>query len=157
MLEPPKRSSRSTKRDSAYPVQASSLSFNDAATTRSGTARELSLEEEIMSLKVRGLYSSGISGGEVHTFTNTPPRPLSMTAMKEDHKRDSVISGFSGKSSNLAIDFIGNRHSTGMTIGSSTLSMDENGSVREMDPRTEHELAGGVEDWENIEASEIDR
>lgn len=104
--------------------------------------RELTVEEELMSLKVRSLYNSGISPPEVQSSFGSIPSGSIRAGLEQN--RLSVVS-------NRSIGLQADQLSVRGSIANSSRSL--NG----VDGRAEFELAGGVEDWEDIDADDIDR
>ncbi|KAK6343201.1 hypothetical protein TWF730_010801 [Orbilia blumenaviensis] len=104
--------------------------------------RELTVEEELMSLKVRSLYNSGISPPEAQSSFGSIPSGSIRAGLEQNR-----LSAVSNRSIGLQADQLSVRDS----IANSSRSL--NG----VDGRTDFELAGGVEDWEDIDADDIDR
>ncbi|KAK6512668.1 hypothetical protein TWF506_008843 [Arthrobotrys conoides] len=104
--------------------------------------RELTVDEELMSLKVRSLYNSGISPPEVQSSFGSIPSGSIRAGLEQNR-----LSAVSNQSSRLQADQLSVRDS----IANSSRSL--NG----VDDRADFELAGGVEDWEDIDADDIDR
>ncbi|KAK6525526.1 hypothetical protein TWF281_010588 [Arthrobotrys megalospora] len=104
--------------------------------------RELTVEEELMSLKVRSLYNSGISPPEAQSSLGSIPSGSIRAGLEQNR-----LSAVSNRSLGLQADQLSVRDS----IANSARS------VSGVDSRTDFELAGGVEDWEDIDADDIDR
>lgn len=113
--------------------------------------RNLTLEEEVMSLRVRSLYDS------MAKSCNTPSTDLSfppVTDQPRDDHRLSTISKVSRK-------FSQTNTTDSMLQPSNDAS--ESSSIKGKLPkdniiaRTEFEFAGGAEDWEDVDADDIDR
>ncbi|KAK6507349.1 hypothetical protein TWF481_005786 [Arthrobotrys musiformis] len=104
--------------------------------------RELTVEEELMSLKVRSLYNSGISPPEAQSSFGSIPSGSIRAGLEQNR-----LSTVSNRSVGLQADQIS-------VIGSIANS---SRSLNGVDGRADFELAGGVEDWEDIDADDIDR
>ncbi|KAF3235210.1 hypothetical protein TWF192_000798 [Orbilia oligospora] len=104
--------------------------------------RELTVDEELMSLKVRSLYNSGISPLEAQSSFGSIPSGSIRAGLEQNR-----LSAVSSRSIRLQADQLSVRDS----IANSSRSLSG------VDGRADFELAGGVEDWEDIDADDIDR
>ncbi|KAF3942316.1 hypothetical protein ABW19_dt0206295 [Dactylella cylindrospora] len=113
--------------------------------------RELTMEEEFMSLKVRSLYDSRINAIEAQSLLGSVPSGSIRAGLEKN--RLSVISAASNRSSNAHTGLSSARNST----ADSTASLNLENSPQENDIKLEFEYAGGAEDWEDVDADDIDR
>ena len=120
---------------------ASSNSTPSVAVT---SVRVLSMDDEMESRKVRSMYDVGV---EYDTSMNNL-RPMS-SAVDEDAKVQDT-QNLPNPDANLPVPslFMQNLNASRTTLNSRTGS-----SIR----REDHELAGGIEDWEDINGEDIDR
>ncbi|KAJ6257129.1 hypothetical protein Dda_8014 [Drechslerella dactyloides] len=110
--------------------------------------RELTVEEELMSLKVRSLYDSRVNAPSLLGSV-----PSGSVRAGLENNRLSAISATSNRSFRLQTGPSSGRNST----ANSAISMNIDQTGRESDSRAEFELAGGAEDWEDVDADDIDR
>lgn len=159
VLSIPKRSSLSIRRDSGLaPTTRSGVSGTDAATNKS-EHRELSTEDEILSIKLRSLYNSGLSNTEaqsvIESLRGTNP------TLGQDEKRISTFSktsdlsmspslGVNGESSSKRVSAT-SPHASNLTVNTSE------DTAAEKEERRDHEYAGGLEDWEDVDGGDVDR
>ncbi|KAF3918721.1 hypothetical protein AA313_de0208982 [Arthrobotrys entomopaga] len=111
--------------------------------------RELTIEEELLSLKVRSLYDSGVRPSESHSLPGSAPSGSIRAGLEAN--RLSAISATSNRSAKPQTASSSARNS----IANSASSLNLESNFR--DSRAEFELAGGVEDWEDVDADDIDR
>ncbi|KAK6336582.1 hypothetical protein TWF718_009384 [Orbilia javanica] len=104
--------------------------------------RDLTVEEELMSLKVRSLYNSGISPPEAQSSFGSIPSGSIRAGLEQNR-----LSAVSNRSIGLQADQLSVRDS----IANSSRSLSG------AEGRNDFELAGGVEDWEDIDGDDIDR
>ncbi|KAK6346979.1 hypothetical protein TWF696_007073 [Orbilia brochopaga] len=126
----------------------SKISFQGAGRS---IIRELTVEEELMSLKVRSLYDSRVHAPETQSLLGSVPSGSVRAGLESN--RLSAISATSNRSTRLQAGPSSGRNSTANSAAS--LNIDQTG--RETDARAEFELAGGAEDWEDVDADDIDR
>ncbi|EPS43458.1 hypothetical protein H072_2556 [Dactylellina haptotyla CBS 200.50] len=108
--------------------------------------RELTIDEELLSLKVRSLYDSMVQPLESQSFVGSVPSGSVRAGL--DNNRLSAISTTSIKPQTTSSSA---RNSTANSTKS--LKLD----TQSQDTRSEFELAGGAEDWEDVDADDIDR
>ena len=107
--------------------------------------RILSTDEEALSEKVRSFYAAGTNaphdGGEVESTLATR---MGLRWQDAVGKEDTSTPSLSRATSTTDMHQKSAPHSTTSRRGSSI-------------PREEHELAGGVEDWQDVDSSDVDR
>ncbi|KAI9811781.1 MAG: hypothetical protein M1827_005326 [Pycnora praestabilis] len=113
--------------------------------------RVLSFDEEQLSQKVRSMYEFG---DESATYLNSPLSFTSRTGnmdesvISEDEASDNVSnSGRDPEASKLR------RPSTKISRKTSTVKSRRDSIIK----REEHEIAGGIEDWQNVDGRDVDR
>ncbi|KAK6537731.1 hypothetical protein TWF694_011899 [Orbilia ellipsospora] len=111
--------------------------------------RDLTIEEELLSLKVRSLYDSGVRPSESHSLLGSAPSGSIRAGLEMN--RLSAISATSNRSTKPQTMSSSARNSTANSASSLNLECNF------QDTRAEFELAGGVEDWEDVDADDIDR
>lgn len=110
--------------------------------------RVLSADEEMLSSKVRSMYEDRASGTSDTAVESRPDtREQDMNGSSKDVSQDPAGSsgGLNGHSSAIG----GSK-----TISQTSTSMGKEISLQLQDGR---ELAGGIEDWENLNAGDVDR
>ena len=133
-------------------------------------ASSISPEDEVLSFRVRSLYDSGVAGimtdSESRLSTDTPRRRISSIVEERSWARKSFPGAVGGKDSTRLSRLGGSVEGEAQianTLPKYSLTLPELripnrnpvGVPGEED--TKVELAGGIEDWEDLEGKDVDR
>ncbi|KAI9674159.1 MAG: hypothetical protein M1817_001977 [Caeruleum heppii] len=114
----------------------------------------LSADEEMLSRKLRSMYDVG-EGSGVNGF------PVGFASMGEmQNYRDEPVTEDAPSSTtadSTPPHNAHNVHSALISNGNATKALGPNHRRESMILREEHELAGGIEDWENVDGRDVDR
>ncbi|KAL8941413.1 MAG: hypothetical protein Q9216_002258 [Gyalolechia sp. 2 TL-2023] len=129
------------------PVRSRKQSVPLSQSSSTASKRILSIDEEMLSNKVRNMYEDGTE--------NTRNSNGSLSGTQDEDAQDTLPRASSPELSN-SVDMLADSTSTARASikesGHSSASRNLQTLIRE-----EQELAGGIEDWENVASGDVDR